>query len=205
MTERGTRDLIIAAAARLYADRGYEGVSMRNVAAEVGVGPANLYHHFKDKDALIRETLIRVFGARAEAMLAELPQKASAEEKLRWLVEWFVRQLWEDRVFARLLCREFMDGTPERLELLTKTVFDQPFRQLSAILAECARELDPLLSAVSVSALILGHYQLAAGLPYLPEARTEHSSPETVSRHVIQLLERVVDAGRLHRSEGRTP
>lgn len=181
MTERGTRDLIIAAAARLYADRGYEGVSMRNVAAEVGVGPANLYHHFKDKDALIRETLIRVFGARAEAMLAELPQKASAEEKLRWLVEWFVRQLWEDRVF------------------------DQPFRQLSAILAECARELDPLLSAVSVSALILGHYQLAAGLPYLPEARTEHSSPETVSRHVIQLLERVVDAGRLHRSEGRTP
>ncbi len=137
-------------------------------------------------------------------MLAELPQKASAKERLRWIVESFVRQLWGDRVFARLLCREFMDGPPERLELLTKTVLDQPYRQLSAMLPECAEELDPLLSAVSVSALILGHYQLAAGLPYLPEARTEHSSAETVSRHIIDLLEHGVSTSRLEHPEERT-
>ena len=45
---------ILAAAERLFADRGYEGVSMRNVAAEAGCSPAALYRLFPHKRALLR-------------------------------------------------------------------------------------------------------------------------------------------------------
>ncbi|GEM_PF-5687551 len=46
---------------------------------------------------------------------------------------------------------------------------------------------------------------VAAGLPYPPEARTKHTSAETVSRHIIDLLERGVGTSRLERPEEKAP
>lgn len=45
----------------------------------------------------------------------------------------------------------------------------------------------------------------AAGSPYPSEARTGHSSAETVSRHSIDLLERGVGTSRLERPEEKAP
>ncbi|MGK8465640.1 TetR/AcrR family transcriptional regulator [Nocardia cyriacigeorgica] len=55
---RGTRpanrrDLILAAAADLYFRRGYAGVSMRDVADAVAIGPSALYRHFTGKQDLL--------------------------------------------------------------------------------------------------------------------------------------------------------
>lgn len=45
---RSTRDLILDAAEGLFAERGYAGVSMRDITAEAGLGnQASLYHHFR--------------------------------------------------------------------------------------------------------------------------------------------------------------
>ncbi|NKB84848.1 helix-turn-helix transcriptional regulator [Ochrobactrum grignonense] len=60
MHPHDTRTVIIETAAGLFADLGYSAVSMRDVASKVGVTPANLYHHFKGKDELIREALAHV-------------------------------------------------------------------------------------------------------------------------------------------------
>ena len=65
------RDEILAAAARLLAERGDESlVSIRAVAEAVGVTPPSIYLHFADKDALIVEVceqLFREFDADQEA------------------------------------------------------------------------------------------------------------------------------------------
>src|SRR3989442_10526056 len=55
-----TRDAILDAAERCFADRGFAGVSMREIAAEVGLrNQAILYHHFADKRALYEAALAR--------------------------------------------------------------------------------------------------------------------------------------------------
>src|SRR3989442_1068849 len=55
-----TRDAILDAAERCFADRGFAGVSMREIAAEAGLrNQASLYHHFADKRALYEATLAR--------------------------------------------------------------------------------------------------------------------------------------------------
>src|SRR3989475_12693073 len=55
-----TRDAILDAAERCFADRGFAGVSMREIAAEVGLrNQASLYHHFADKRALYEAALAR--------------------------------------------------------------------------------------------------------------------------------------------------
>ena len=47
-----TRDLILHEATTLFLERGYHGISMREIAARVGVSKASLYYHFRDKEQL---------------------------------------------------------------------------------------------------------------------------------------------------------
>ena len=57
---RSTRDVILDAAERRFAQRGFAGVSMREIAADAGLkNQASLYHHFKNKKALYEAVLAR--------------------------------------------------------------------------------------------------------------------------------------------------
>lgn len=47
-----TRDEILAAARRLFADRGYEGATIRSIAADADVDPASVIHHFGNKEGV---------------------------------------------------------------------------------------------------------------------------------------------------------
>ncbi|MFD4351608.1 TetR/AcrR family transcriptional regulator [Nocardia sp. NPDC056541] len=51
------RELIVDAAALLFADSGFENIAMSDVAAAVGVGPSALYRHFTGKDDLLRAAI----------------------------------------------------------------------------------------------------------------------------------------------------
>jgi AcrR family transcriptional regulator len=50
--ERLTRDQIVSVALAQMAEHGYDAVSMRSIARELGTGPASLYAHVANKDAL---------------------------------------------------------------------------------------------------------------------------------------------------------
>jgi AcrR family transcriptional regulator len=68
----GTRERILAAAERLFAERGIAGVSLRTIVTEVGANAAAIHYHFGSKEALIEA----VFARRATQI---------AEARLRWL------------------------------------------------------------------------------------------------------------------------
>ena len=69
-TDSDARGTILAAAAAVFADKGIDGISMRHIAAEIGVSATALYRHYDSKDALLAavcESGFAEFGAKLEA------------------------------------------------------------------------------------------------------------------------------------------
>jgi AcrR family transcriptional regulator len=185
-----TKGEILDVAARLYADLGYSAVSMRDVAREVGVTQANLYHYFKSKDDLIRETLAHAFTQKTAPMIQIFETADSSSERLEAFVGFFVRLLTEDRIFFRLLMRELVDGDSARLKALAQSVLEHPFRLVSSLANPQKPENERFLTTVSIISLMLGHVQLAVLLPYLQGGRPEHADASVITRHVAAVLRR---------------
>src|SRR5947209_10455818 len=64
------RAKIMDAARRLFADEGYEAVSMRRIAEAIEYSPTAIYLHFADKQALFGELCVEDFGKLAEMFQA---------------------------------------------------------------------------------------------------------------------------------------
>ena len=81
---RNTKEAVAKAALRLFAEHGYDGVSMRDIAAAVDVKPASLYKHFSGKQALFDAVVERMdaayerFAASLGTPSGEAPQLAGA-------------------------------------------------------------------------------------------------------------------------------
>ena len=92
------REQIIDAAAALFAERGFHGVSVDDIGAAVGISGAALYKHFANKEALLGEMLVDISERllsegqrRADAVAADGPQ-AVLRSLVGWHVEFALRQ-----------------------------------------------------------------------------------------------------------------
>jgi AcrR family transcriptional regulator len=90
------RDEILDAAALLFAERGYHGVTIDDIGAAVGMTGPGIYRHFAGKEDVLAQMLLRISvrlrdeGARR---VEAAPDAASAlEALLRWHVDFSLRQ-----------------------------------------------------------------------------------------------------------------
>ena len=81
---------IIEAVNRLLAEKGFEAMTVDEVAAAVGIAKASLYKHFPSKEDLAAAAMAYLM-AQAQAFLATLPAAQPALDKLRAVVEWTMR------------------------------------------------------------------------------------------------------------------
>ena len=86
---RAREDAIVASVNRLLAEKGYDVMTVDEVAADVGIAKASLYKHFTSKEDLAAAAMIRVLD-RALAFLATLEAgtKAGAIEQLKAVARW---------------------------------------------------------------------------------------------------------------------
>lgn len=106
------RELIIAAASELFAERGYRGASIEEIARRSGVTPPVLYDHFESKRALYRELLERHFADLRGIWREHFRGAAPASERVAASFDaWFA--YIESHPFAgRMLFRD-TTGDPE--------------------------------------------------------------------------------------------
>lgn len=102
------RARLVEAATMLFAEKGFYGASIRDIAQALGVAKATVLHHFSDKSAL--------YGAVLEGVAAELDKVwAAATEglppakRLHALIRAYLRWSLERAAASRLILREILD------------------------------------------------------------------------------------------------
>ena len=185
------REKILAAAAQLFADKGYSAVSMRRIATEVGMTQANLYYYFKDKEELIRSVLAFVFIGRSHSLVVALKNGVNAEQRLEHAISWFVTLLFEDVVLAKLFFREMLTDDRDRLKFLTENIFQESFDTIVQILDEYMNTEDPLLTTIYLTSTIIGYCQYAGIITHLHGAKPEYVEPQAVARHLMDQVRKM--------------
>jgi AcrR family transcriptional regulator len=117
-----SRERIVRAAARVFAEAGYRGATTRRIAQVAGVNEVTIFRHFGSKDELIREAVGRTDEAYDERpTLPEEPSDPFAE-----LTEFARLQL--DHLFrVRSFIRTCMGEGEERPEIMSRAS-DRPLR-----------------------------------------------------------------------------
>ncbi|WP_435641039.1 TetR/AcrR family transcriptional regulator [Micavibrio aeruginosavorus] len=94
------RDAIMAAAARLFLERGYSGTSMEAIAEAAPVSKPTLYTHFRDKNDLFAAVVMQ----RCEAFLSDvegfLDHSHDPDQALRPLASKFVEMIHDEEALA---------------------------------------------------------------------------------------------------------
>jgi AcrR family transcriptional regulator len=163
---RNTRQAILDQALRLFADHGFFGTSMRQIARAVGVRESALYHHFPSKDAVFRELVTQLGPGRIGQVMTidtlELARAVGVKQMLRKLLDAVVMN-WtipEEQMLFRVMLQEGMRLAAADVVRPANTIMRVRAR-LMAILAQLAkhgliRKLDPqATSAMLMGALMM--------------------------------------------------
>ena len=97
---------MLAAAAQLFATRGYTASTMQDLAAACGVSKATLYHYVRDKHELLAQ-ITRSHVARLEALAAEVQHEPlDAQQRLSALILRFMQVYANSRHEHRVLTED---------------------------------------------------------------------------------------------------
>jgi len=108
--KRLRKEEIVAEATRMFAERGYEGTSMGDLATSVGLRKASLFHHFPSKDALYTTVLAQLIDTISKALAQAVMSPGTFAERLDALMIALTTALGEHPHAARILIREVMDA-----------------------------------------------------------------------------------------------
>lgn len=104
---------ILEAAARLFAARGFHGVSIEDIGAAVGVSGPALYRHFSGKDALLSEMLLDISSRLRESAVAVATSASGPAEALDALLAAQIAFALEQPALITVHDRE-LGNVPER-------------------------------------------------------------------------------------------
>lgn len=172
------RARLCAAAERRFAAHGADGVSMRQLAEELGCSPMTPYRYFRDKDEILAAVRAAAFNRFAAALEAAAQTRGDARTRARAVGQAYLDFALGEPQAYRLMF-DLSQPHPERFpELVAATARARRTMSayLEALVEEGALEGDPqalgYMFWAAVHGLVVLH--LAGKLPEKPDIRTIH-------------------------------
>jgi AcrR family transcriptional regulator len=162
------RSELTRAAARLFAEKGYHGTSIGDLAKALGVRKASLYSHIESKQDLLYETM-RDGAVAFHAALDAIPDDLPAVEKIRLALRGHLRVVSEQLDVATVFVREwrYLDGARREEILAERRRYEERVRALfreGRELGELRTDLDDASAALlALSAANWAYTWLQAG------------------------------------------
>ncbi len=132
-----TKEKIADVALRMFSERGYEAVSIRDICGEVGIKESTLYYHFKNKKDIL-DSLIERFKNHIKGLLSHLDEMDDEPSKKRKnndlssskVLDTYMMDSYLFDPFCNLMIRLMMIEqfhNEEIRELYEKTIFTDPY------------------------------------------------------------------------------
>jgi TetR/AcrR family transcriptional regulator len=188
-----TVERILAAAESLFAEHGFDAVSMSAIGEAAGVSKANVFHHFISKNDLYVAVLRNAcrdatqhlddLGNDQEALAARLQQFARAH----------LENLLEHGQVARLMLRELLSDNPRHGQELAEQVYGEKFSRFVAILragqqaGELRTDIDPAMVATVLIGANVFFFESRAALRHFPDVSFTQQ-PERYSMMLADIL-----------------
>jgi len=153
------RAKILAAAEALFAEHGFAGVGVRQIAAAAGVNGAMIHYYFGNKESLYR-AIIENAAATVRGLIAEAITSATTlEEGLTRFVKAYAGYLFGHPHLARILSREMLAGGKHIMEIIPKYATTN-YGMLREAMAEGIRggelrDIDVDLAPISLIGMII--------------------------------------------------
>ncbi|AFL81253.1 transcriptional regulator [Aequorivita sublithincola DSM 14238] len=87
MEQLNRKEEIIVTAARLFYEKGYKAISMRDIAAAMDIKAASLYNHIKSKQEILSEIILKVAEEFTVGMECVVAENSSAIKKIEKVIE----------------------------------------------------------------------------------------------------------------------
>ena len=149
------REMILAQAALLFANRGYSATSMNQVAEACGFSKALLYHYYRDKYSLL-VSIAENHVSRLEDLVADVElQQLAPEARLRELIRRFVEEYAGAKHAHRVLTEDvkfLQEDDRERVLGTQRTVV----AGFARVVAELRPDLEQAALAKPLTMLLFG-------------------------------------------------
>ena len=164
--ESGAR--IFSAAEELFAARGFDGVSVRDIAERAGVNKALVFYYYGNKAGLFERILERYYGAHADALTGALGEGGSLQEQLHGLLDAYLDFIEENRRYIQLVQREIALGSDSTV--IIQKGLGELYDRVAAILAGVAPDKGPMAIRqffISFAGLVTNYFLYAPVLEHL--------------------------------------
>ena len=193
-----TRERVLQVARVLFAERGYRGTSLRDIAKRIGIKAPSLLHHFPSKQQLYLAVLDKMFESLEDAANAIAWGKGSRQERMRQAVADAIDFIASHSDFVRIMWKEMADESgvgrqvlKRRLPPLFSTAVNFIFRGQRE--GEFRAQVDPLHFMWSLNSITIGYFTTAAMLRRLWNMNLlEPAMIERRKSEVIDMVERTL-------------
>jgi AcrR family transcriptional regulator len=187
-----SREQILATARRLFAERGYDGCRVSDIASQSGMSQGNIYWYFPSKEALLKAVLADGFETLGGLMAEVASSPGSSDEKLDELIARYIAFAREQggNEFITILVTLTAQGGVERFQELG---FDMPqiglgyHQSVNAILAQAQAE-GVILQEIDPNALSTFFFAFFNGLMFTYGKDWMEIPDEVIRKTVLRLL-----------------
>ena len=188
------RESILHAAQRLFAEKGYHGVSIDEIAREVNVSPAILYRHFKSKKVLYEAVLQAMSAQRESYVQTVINSGTSFEDVLTGMTQVYISSINNNPDLLRIELQSLLDRNPA-----TSAFFKNRWKSFTDYIEFSLNERLPYetpnreITILTAGLMFQGMLREALVQKYLqPEDRLEDVSLYELSHELVRLFLRAV-------------